>query len=345
MTTNFVGATKSTNLRFNSPTMSRFSRQRTLAKLMITAVIASVGLAAFGGDACADVTIDFEATGFVAGASVQAHRPDGTTTPTPVNGTNPDEQAFSVRDTSVEKIVDLGLDPHGKVWQIDTTGTNLQNRPHSPHAGNLPSTAIKQFSGEPGAIDDFGSETPTTSTFYAQLDFRAVDIVNGFTGTGTVDFYSNCGDDGRHSYVRVIDDGSAFDLRFFDTNASGFSGFTAHDVDLNLAYGDWHTVGMGVQFVDGQNGDGTGNDIVSYFVNGNLVATTTSWETGYRISTTSERGIDRLSFASSLTAGSGLYFDNIIISDVIIPEPGSLALAGMAVAGFGCYLRRRRRRK
>ena len=287
------------------------------------------------------MTVDFEPPGYVPGNSVQALKPDGTTQSPPVSGTNADAQAWSVRDSSTEKVVNFG-GVHGKVWQLGGNTGNLQTRPHSPHAGNLPSSSSKQFSGESTAIDDFGNETPTTNTYYAEFDFRGVDNLSGFS-SGTVDISSSCGDDCRQSYIRVMDDGNAFDLRFFDTGVNGFSDFVAHDFDTNLAYDNWHTLGMGIRFIDGQNVDGTGNDIVTYFLDGNPLFTGTSWETGYRISTSSVRGIDRLAFVSSVGDSKGLYFDNILISDQIptsapIPEPTTWLLFGtglLGVFGFG----------
>jgi len=63
-----------------------------------------VGLAAIGmtaGSAHATVLIDFEPEGYVVGASVNALKPDGTLQVPPVTGTNPDAQAWSVRDGSM----------------------------------------------------------------------------------------------------------------------------------------------------------------------------------------------------------------------------------------------------
>ncbi len=131
-----------------------------------------------------------------------------------------------------------------------------------------------------------------------------------------------CGDDCRHGYVRIVDDApNGFDLVFFETGAGGFNEFLGADINLDLSYSDWHTLGIAITFIDGQNLDGTGNDIIEVYVDNTLVHTGTSWETGYRISTTSVRGVDRLAFSRSsqgaAPVGGGLYFDNLLITDEI----------------------------
>jgi hypothetical protein len=276
----------------------------------------------------AESFIDFEPAGYVAGSSVQALAPDGTTVAPPVSGTNPDAIAWSIRDSTDEEVADIsGTDPaHGKVWRVSDLGDdgNLQTRPHSPQSGG--------FSGETTAIDDFGNETPTSNVFCASFDFISA------TGTAQTDMVINvsgaCGDDCRHGFVRIIDDGSGFDLGFFDTGdnsgTSSCSSFPFILLDLNLSYTEWHNVVIEITFVDGFGPGGfgvEGNDIVNIFVDGSLVHTGTSWETCYAfVGNGSPRGIDRLVIYQATddkaTSDGGLYFDNMRISDQsCAPQP------------------------
>ncbi|MCP3979258.1 MAG: hypothetical protein GY716_08020 [bacterium] len=274
-------------------------------------------------------TTDFEPAGFVAGSSVQAHAPDGTIISPIVSGTNPDAQAWSVRDVATdEEVVDIsGTDPpHGKVWRLSDLGDtgNLQTRPHSPNSG--------EFHGETGAIDDFGTQSVTRSVFYGAFDFRSV------TGAAQPGLEMNvsaaCGDDCRHGFVRIIDDGGGFDLGFFDTgdNSGGgsCSSFDFSVIDLNLSYGDWHTLGIEIQFVDGFGPGGfgaEGNDVVNVWVDGAIVHSGTSWETCYAyVGSGDPRGVDRLQFyrnsTGQSTAGGGLYYDNVVVTDTAPAQTG-----------------------
>lgn len=271
---------------------------------------------------------DFEPTGFVPGTTVHNHKPDGTLAVPPISGTNPDATAWSVRHAGVDEVVvDIGgMDPaHGKVWRLsDQTETgNLQNRPHAPQSGG--------FSGETGAIDDFGSESPTSDEYSAKLDFRSA------TGTAqmgmVIEVTGACGDDCRHGFVRIIDTGAGFDLRLFDTGDNTGTGscvnFVPHDAALGLSYTDWHTLEIDVTFVEGfatATPGEQGNDVVEVFVDGTKVLTGTSWETCYAFTGSGEpRGIDRLAFSRASevqsAAGGGLYFDNVEVADAL-PQRG-----------------------
>ena len=132
-------------------------------------------------------------------------------------------------------------------------------------------------------------------------------------------------------------------------------GFNGTDLDLDLAYDQWHNLAVAIQFVDGLNPDGTGNDIVDLYVNGSLAHTGTSWEVGYDANNSGQaRSMDRLRFDHSGVisglSGGGLYFDNVSISGTIpssggvIPEPGSVVIWSLlGGAALACGWRRRKR--
>lgn len=131
----------------------------------------------------------------------------------------------------------------------------------------------------------------------------------------------------RMSYLAISDTGSGLDLLFYETNATGgFVGPTV--VATGLSYTDWHQVDLYVEFVDGLNVDGAGNDIVTIMLDGVSLHTGTTWETFQRLTfgDTPVLAIDALMFRSSGTAapgtaGAGLFFDDVTIDNEMVPEP------------------------
>lgn len=73
-----------------------------------------------------------------------------------------------------------------------------------------------------------------------------------------VDVTGACGDDCRHGFVRIVDDGAGFDLRLFETGHNSASGscssFVPVDADLNLSYAEWHTLEIDVSKKKRKNG-------------------------------------------------------------------------------------------
>jgi hypothetical protein len=293
---------------------------------------------------------DFDAPGFTPGESVHNHSPDGTNPAPPISNINQAPQAWFVPANSAgadQEIVNFG-GGHGNVWRLSQgngTGT-LGGAIQSPYMGMV--------AGETGALNDAGRGPVTTSSFYGQFDFRSA---TGAPQANLAISVTGASFDQRHGFVRILDDGAnGFDLLFFDTVGDSFIGT---NLDLDLSYDEWHTVGIEILFEDGfasgtfGDDDAIGNDVANIYVNGVLVHTGTSWESIYADGQNHAESIDVLQFSAATIPGqlgNGLLFDNVIVTDVReanqtpIPEPASLAiwgLLGLGTAGAGVVRRRR----
>lgn len=281
-----------------------------LFKLIALAVVFG-----FGGFqmVSAETFTDFEPPGFVVGQSVDDLEPDGNTIVPPMSFGNSCREAWFIPIAGTdEEVVDLSPDPHGKVWRISTavdSGASGQN-PHSPRNSGV-------ISGETVSLPNDSCGPSTTSNFYGQVDFRSV---TGSAQAGLEFVIDANSSDTRQAFVRLVDNGvSGFDLTYVQT-ADGCT-FPNTPIASDLSYTDWHTLGIEILFVDGL-ASGTagqpgaeGNDIVNICVDGILVHTGTSWE-----SCIGARVVDQLLFETSNEnpsfAGNGLYFDNVLVTDV-----------------------------
>ena len=275
---------------------------------------------------------------------------DGFTAGQSVNGQN----GWNATGNWDEEVVDLGGNLAWRVSNASTAGS----------FGNMPTSAPSGFySGESGATHVASGNPANTSTFYGSFDFWSV---TGAAQDGLrLTISPDDGTGSRQSFIRIEDNGATgFDLVFYDsqdnhpvTNMNG--GFHAPvTVATGLSYTDVHNIAFEINFVDGIEIDGgtglvNGNDIVNIYVNDSLAHSGTTWESYFW--TTNEgqtppsvRAVDQLMFRISGTeapdlAGGGLYIDNVFTSNAV-PEPGTIALAGLAgVAGLAIVRRRRRK--
>lgn len=311
-------------------------KSRTAACLVFVAALASGVRAADAGS----VFIDFEPAGFAVGESIHNHQADGTEAVPAISNANKSPKAWFLPTTLDEEIVDLG---GNKVWRLsqrDVIGI-AGGAPQSPHMGGP--------AGEAGAANNAGRGPVAGDVFYGQFDFRSA---TGGTQAGLSIGVTAQSFDERHGFIAIQDDGAGFDLRFTETVGAGFS---STDLDLNLSYADWHTVGIEIRFMDGLASgalgdfDAVGNDVVNIYVDGAKVHTGTSWESLLAFFSRVE-SVDTLGFSSSVMipaqSGGGLYFDNVLVQDFrpvqAVPLPAA-AWAGLLTLGGIAAARRRRR--
>lgn len=258
---------------------------------------------------------------------------NGYTIPSPYGSlwTTGDEWGQSAGSWDQEVKSDSG----NKVWRISNAVTSggFSNQPCSPSsllvAGET-SAALYNYRGTnhiipvapPGA-----RYTASSKYFHGGFKFKSATgaAQPGLTMTiNPAPRQSNY----RMSFISITDNGSTgFNLNFIQTNAGGtFSSSTP--IATGLSYASWHELNIYIEFVDGLNGDGSGNDIVILELNGNVIHVGTTWETYYNSiaspTSPSPIAVDALMFRLSGTAvpansGNGFYVDDVEYDNVTPP--------------------------
>lgn len=213
------------------------------------------------------------------------------------------------------------------VWRLSNAVTgsfsDQPNSPSSPLVAGETTSGLYNYRG-PNHTTPFSppqSRTSATTKF-----FRAGFRFKSATGAAQANLALNVSptarqSDRRMSFLSITDSGTGLDLGFVDTGVAGaFSSTTI--ISSGLSYTAWHKIDIRVEFVDGINGNGTGNDIVTAYLNGAPIHTGTTWETYYRSLTsplplTGVNAVDAVAFRSSGTArpanaGNGLFFDDVV---------------------------------
>lgn len=250
-----------------------------------------------------------------------------------------------------EEVIDIG---GNNVWRISnaTTSTSYSNQPFSQQAPLV--------AGETGAglYNDYGtnhtmpnnpplsSATAASPYFYGAWDFKSATDA-GQTDLNIAISASAAQSTLRNSYIRITDSGSGgFEVDFFDTTGSSFNNTV---LASGLSYDEWHSIEMYIEFVDGIGpgaaGSEAGNDILTVLIDGAVVHTGTTWESYFYnnsdggIPAPSARAVDSLIFRQSGTAqpgnaGGGFYFDNVVVSNAVIPEPTTAILMMLGLMGL-----------
>jgi len=281
------------------------------------------------GPASAVVLSNTDFEGFATGSSV-----DG-------------QGGWSSTGTWDEAVVDDGTG--NTVWRVSNalTAGSFGDMPFAPRPGGVPSdTATDPVNSNPGSFAGESSTGATWNRFYSQFDFRSA--TGGAQDGLSITISPDNGSGARQSFVDIEDNGSGLDLVTFDVDSGGgFVGPTS--IATGLDYTQWHTFGFELLFNDGPD-----NDVANLYLNGSLIHTGTSWEQFFSASQSAQHPlgvpVQTLLFrisgsAADNTRDAGFFFDNVsteVSALTAVPEPASLSLAGLALAGLVAQRRQRR---
>lgn len=191
-----------------------------------------------------------------------------------------------------EAIVDTSSNAcRGKgVWK-------LSNKVSSSGFGNQPLSPQQGTSAGESTVRDSGGGDSMAISFY----IRTISV-NADGSAFTLSLSPDSAD--RHTYLRFVnDEDSDRGFRMFGVDGAALA---SHDVKNNMARGIW----MHIK-IESENPDGSSNDIVRVYVNGNLVDTYTSWEDWRTALPATTLSISRVLFRiSSLPSAEGAFANN-----------------------------------
>ena len=208
-----------------------------------------------GGEVRSSYETDFE--GFTTGVSIDGQDGWGVAGP-------------PTFDESVED------DSGNTVWRVSNAVTSgaFGNQPFAPRpAGIVADTTTDPVNGDPDSFAGESSTGASSNRFFAQFDFASA---TGAAQPGlSITVSPDNGSGARHGFFDLQDTGSGLEVVTFDLDSGGnFIGpITIAD---GLSYTDFHTIGIEIIFNDGPN-----DDVVNYFLDGELIHTGPSWEQFY----------------------------------------------------------------
>lgn len=205
-----------------------------------------------------------------------------------------------------EKVVNLGSDAcrGSGAWYLNNSviSGGFDNQPVSP---NLNVTA-----GESSVRSVGGGDT-------IEVSFYIKTVANVADGSAfTLSVSPQAAD--RQTYVRFVnnDDGAkGFNIYGLD----GVNLDKVHDVGKNLSRNTWHHIRMVTIHADGQNTDGSGNDLTILYLDGKLIILMSTWEAWRTSIPATTLAVSRVLFRMSalpssiqsyFNASQGFYIDD-----------------------------------
>jgi hypothetical protein len=214
---------------------------------------------------------------------------------------------------------------------------------------NVQSPRLVESAGETGTNSGAGGTVASGTKFTSSYNFRTASATpqDGFS------FKSETWGPDRTSYFGAFYQTANGDTSLnagayeIDEVSPGVFDFVFHSMASNLVWGEWYRVETQITFVDGAD-----NDVVDQFLydsSNSLVGSVLglkSWEEGARqfgYNGGNVFSVDAVQFQArgATPAGDVAFVDNLSYSVAAIPEPASVAMAGLAAIGLIAARRRR----